>query len=377
MASIRKRILPSGRSAWLVDFADANGRRRARQFSTKREADAFMVTARAEVARGIYVHDSDAITVGAAASIWLGRCELRCRSNRRMERATLRDYEGKLRLHILDPVIGLGSVKLSRLTRKAVGDFRDRLLACNRSEAQTRKILSVLSLIVAQAQEDGLIPHNPVQGVRVIRAGRVPETIRVPEKEEVRRLIEAATEHFRVALVVSALCGLRASELRGLRWVDIDLKAHLIHVRQRADAFNTFGDPKSAAGRRSVPMGPLVTNLLKQWKLACPPSPFDLVFPSRRGTVQGHSNILKRHFKPLCRELGITLRWHDLRHFAVSLWIEQRFSVKEVMTFAGHSSAQMTMDRYGHLFPSPDHQRAMAAVEQRLFTSMRYTDATS
>ena len=107
MASIRKRILPSGRSAWLVDFADANGRRRARQFSTKREADAFMVTARAEVVRGIYVHDSDAITVGAAASIWLGRCELRCRSNRRMERATLRDYEGKLRLHILDPVFGL------------------------------------------------------------------------------------------------------------------------------------------------------------------------------------------------------------------------------------------------------------------------------
>jgi len=120
-----------------------------------------------------------------------------------------------------------------------------------------------------------------------------------------------------------------------------------------------------------------VTNLLKRWKLACPPSPFDLVFPSRRGTVQGHANILKRHFKPLCREVGIVLRWHDLRHFAVSLWIEQGFSVKEVMTFAGHSSIQMTMDRYGHLFPSPDHQRVMAAVEQRLFTPVRNTDATS
>jgi integrase len=377
MASIRKRRLPSGRSAWLVDFADANGRRRARQFSTKREADAFMVTARAEVASGTYVHDADAITVAAAATIWLGHCELRCRFNRRMERATLRDYESKLRLHILDPVIGVGSVKLSRLTRKAVGDFRDRLLAGNRSEAQTRKILSVLSLVVARAQEDGLLTHNPAQGVRVIRAGRTGETIRVPDKEEVRRLIEAATERFRTAIVVSALCGLRASELRGLRWVDVDLKAQLIHVRQRADAFNTFGDPKSAAGRRSVPMGPHVTNLLKRWKLACPPSPFDLVFPSRRGTVQGHANILKRHFKPLCREVGIVLRWHDLRHFAVSLWIEQGFSVKEVMTFAGHSSIQMTMDRYGHLFPSPDYQRVMAAVEQRLFTPVRNTDATS
>jgi integrase len=238
-----------------------------------------MVTARAEVSGGIYVHDADAITVAAAATTWLGSCELRCRSNRRMERATLRDYESKLRLHILDPAIGVGSVKLSRLTRKAVGDFRDRLLAGNRSEAQTRKILSVLSLIVAQAQEYGLITHNPVQGVRVIRAGRVGETIRMPDKEEVRRLIEAATERFRPAVVVSALCGLRASELRGLRWADVDLKGQLIQVRQRADAFNAFGDPKSAAGRRSVPLGPLVTNLLKRWKLACPPSPFDLVFP--------------------------------------------------------------------------------------------------
>ena len=377
MASIRKRRLPSGRSAWLVDFVDANGRRRARQFSTKREADAFMVAARAEISRGTYVHDRDAITVHTAAAQWLGRCEIRCQSNRRMERATLRDYESKVRLHILDAAIGLGSVKLSRLTRKAVSEFRDRLLAENRSEAQTRKVLSVLNLVVTQAQEDGLMIHNPVQGVRVIRAGRASDKIRVPEKKEVRRLIEAATERLRVPLAVSALCGLRASELRGLRWADVDLKAQLIHIRQRADAFNAIGDPKSTAGRRSVPMGPIVTNLLKVWKLACPPSPFELVFPSRTGTVQGHSNILKRHFKPLCRELRINLRWHDLRHFAVSLWIEQGFSIKEVMTFAGHSSSQMTIDRYGHLFPSPDHQRAMAEVEQRLFTSMRYTDATS
>ena len=123
-------------------------------------------------------------------------------------------------------------------------------------------------------------------------------------------------------------------------------------------------------------MGTHVANILRRWRLACPPSPLDLVFPSSQGTVQGHANILKRHFKPLCRKVGITMRWHDLRHFAVSLWIEQGFSVKEVMTFAGHSSVQMTMDRYGHLFPSPDHQRAMEAIEQRLFTAARNTDAT-
>jgi integrase len=61
------------------------------------------------------------------------------------------------------------------------------------------------------------------------------------------------------------------------------------------------------------------------------------------------------------------MRGHDMRHFAVSLWIEQGFSIKEVMTFAGHASVQMTMARYGYLFPTPDHQKAMAQVEGRLF----------
>ncbi len=145
MASIRKRVLPSGNVAWLVDFKDANCKRRARQFPTKRAADAFLVAARAEVASGTYVHDSDSLTVREAGHIWLAECARRQEVGQRMERATLRDYRGKVHHHILDSEIGLGFVKLSRLTRKIVNEFRDRLLSTGRSEAQTRKILSVLT----------------------------------------------------------------------------------------------------------------------------------------------------------------------------------------------------------------------------------------
>ena len=116
-----------------------------------------------------------------------------------------------------------------------------------------------------------------------------------------------------------------------------------------------------------MPAGPYVLNGLREWKLACPKSGLDLVFPATDGSVADHSNTLRRHFKPLCKKVGVTMRWHDLRHFAVSLWIEQGFSIKEVMVFAGHASVQMTMERYGHLFPTPDHQRGMAQVEERLF----------
>ncbi len=367
MATIRKRTLPSGKIVWLVDFKDTNQKRRARHFPTKREADAFLVKARAEVATGTYVHDADSVAVADAALIWLESCAQRRDAGRRMERTTWVGYEGHVRLHICEPELGIGRIKLSRLTRKVINDFRDRLLAGGRSEVTTRKILSSLNLIVKNAQEYGLIVQNPVQGVQVIRSARVKERVRVLAKGDVRRLVDAAPEYFKPYLIVAAFCGLRASEQRGLRWKDIDFAEALLHVRQRADAYNEFGEPKSSAGRRSIPLGPFVANTLKRWRLLCPPSPQGLMFPTQRGRVQAHSNILKRCFKPLCRQVGLQIRWHDLRHFAVSLWIEQNFSPKAIMEFAGHSSIQLTFDLYGHLLPSPDYQQGMAEVEARLF----------
>jgi hypothetical protein len=55
-----------------------------------------------------------------------------------------------------------------------------------------------------------------------------------------------------------------------LRWADVDLDAGRLHVRQRADRFNEIGKPKSESGDRTIPLGPLALNTLKEWKLACP-----------------------------------------------------------------------------------------------------------
>jgi integrase len=60
--------------------------------------------------------------------------------------------------------------------------------------------------------------------------------------------------------------------------------------------------------------------------------------------------------------------WHSLRHFAVSCWIEAGLAPKTVQTFVGHATLQMTMDTYGHMFPSEDHSKAMDAIAKGLFT---------
>ncbi len=367
MATIRKRTLPSGKDRWQVDFHDQNGRRRAKLFARKKDADAYLIRVRPQVRDGSFVHDVDSVTVAAAAEAWLDHCRARRDAGRRMEPRTCRDYEDKVRLHIADPDVGIGRIKLARLTRKAVNEFRDRLLASGRSENATRRILIVLRQILNHAMDNDHVHANAALGVRVLRSSRIEHKVDLPAKDDIKRLIDTTSDRLRALLVVSALCGLRASEARGLRWSDVDVEEGYIHIRQRADFHGTLGEPKSAAGARSIPAGPVVLNTLRKWKWSCPKGSFDLVFPARDGSVADHANMMRRHFKPLCKQVGVKMRWHDLRHFAVSLWIEQGFSVKEVMTFAGHASVQMTMERYGHLFPSPDHRHGMAEVEERLF----------
>jgi integrase len=135
------------------------------------------------------------------------------------------------------------------------------------------------------------------------------------------------------------------------------------------DAYRDEGAPKSAAGVRTVPIsGQLVTSL-RAWKLRSNyKKPDDLVFPNSRGNHFGHDNFIKRKFLPLVTRLNDqAFNWPALRHFAVSCWIEAGLTPKTVQTFAGHASLQITMDRYGHLFPHDDHHRAMNQIAKDLF----------
>lgn len=365
MATIRKRELPSGIVRWQVDFTDQTGKRRSKLFPRRKDADVYVVKVRSLVANNTYLADGESVTVAAAAKSWLDHCGVRCKTKRRMERSTLKGYSDYVRLHITDPKVGIGDKLIAQLTRRHVNEFRDRMLLNGRSEHLTRRALSALKLILDHMIDNGELFTNAAQGVRVIKSSRIDYKAPVPSKETIRTLIDAADEDFKPLLIVSALAGIRASELRGLRWQDVDFEKAFIQIRQRADAYNQVGEPKSRAGYRDIPAGPMVLNALRRWKLRCPKSDLGLVFPAPRGGILQHTDTQSR-FRKLQKAVEVKMRWHDLRHFAVSLWIEQGFTFKEVMTFAGHSSIQMTMERYGHLFPSPDHQNAMAQVEEKL-----------
>lgn len=88
----------------------------------------------------------------------------------------------------------------------------------------------------------------------------------------------------------------------------------------------------------------------EEWRLACPHSELNLVFPNSNGNYQSADNLAKRRFLPALNRAGIDkIRFHDLRHTYASLLLANGAPMKYVQHQLGHSSITMTMDLYTHL----------------------------
>ncbi len=367
MAQVRKRIWTNSkgeRSAWIADYFDQAGKRHIKTFDKKKDADAWLVTARGEVARGVHTPENASITVAEAAELWIEKGKLE-----NLERSTLRQYRNHVDLHIV-PL--LGAVKLARLSAPAIEAFRDDLLRRG-SRPMARKVLASLKGILVEAQRRGLVAQNAAQPVRVDvkkrEQGKLVVGRDIPAKEEVQTILAKADGRWHPLFVTAIFTGMRPSELRGLTWDDVDFERKVINVHQRANLWGEIGAPKSAAGEREIPMSPLVFNTLREWKLACPKGDLGLVFPNGSGNVENHANIANRGFYALQRTTGMVnakgspkYGLHALRHFFASWAIERGFTAKRVQVLLGHSSIQMTFDVYGHLFPSLEDDHAKFAA---------------
>ena len=402
MASVRKRTWTWNgrkRTAWVVDYFDQGGTRRQRTFSRESKANGWKTQTVTEIKAGTHTADGASITVAEAADLWLDDCRAEG-----LERSTIKQRDEHIRLHI-KPF--LGDVKLSRLTAPKVDDFVKTLRDNGRSIAMRRKLLTNLKTIISHAQTSGLVAQNVARGVKIKRNGRDESQAMdrggaMPTKDELRAMLDKVSDRWRPLIVTAIFTGMRASELRGLPWENVDLDEEVIRVRQRADAWGTIAAPKSKAGVRDIPLTPMVVNTLKEWRgrqkkewlarLEKRPElrengPPALVFPNGNGNVENLTNIFRRGFAPLQIECGITAGFtikkgkdgkeekipkpkyglHALRHAAASLFIEQGWTPKRVQTVIGHASIQMTYDLYGKLFKDPEDDReTMRQVEAAL-----------
>jgi integrase len=435
------------KEAWIVEYRDAKKKKHIKTFERKKDAELWAAKTKIDVKDGLHTPDGNTVTVAEAGELWIEG-----RRKAGIEPTTLEQYRIILDRHI-KPFIG--HMKLTQLTTAKIRTFEERLAdgdqpdpgnkirnrlagmmnhkhiktaekdaarealdKLGRSRSRIKDIMVKLNQLLADAVEREFLKVNPCRQLmkgrwshaREDRGGKLQVGVDIPTNDEIRRLVDAlinpesrrGSDGHRqfLPILVAIFTGLRASEIRGLCWDDINLDKSELYVRQRADMYKKLGKPKSWAGQRTVPLTPMLVSRLREWKLACPKGELNLVFPTRSGTVQSYSNLVMSGLEPA--QVACGLAWprkdadgevvtgtrgqtlydakypgmHALRHWYASWLINRKadggleLPLKMVSTRMGHKSITITLDTYGHLFPSDDTGAELAAAEERLLARL-------
>lgn len=349
------RKLPNGRFRARY-FAGYNGEGKrvypARTFDTQREALDWLAEERPGRSGSA---SGNKLTVGAFLDQWLAM-KHNLRSNSR------RTYASTIET-LIKP--GLGNIKLSRLEASQIEVWQASLLRKDLSKSAVSGARSILWSACEKAVRIKLLKHNPVSGTDGVGRG-TPKNKRHLSFDEAQCLIEAC-EGVRFGLLyqLAIRTGLRAEELLGLTWEDMELGGARGALRVRRVIHHPPGggwvwqEPKSESGKRRVLFpGDLITKLIEhrrsqlEEKLKAGKSwqNNDLVFPNHLGSPIRYS-ILRKHFKALLQKAGLPaeIGTHKLRHFHVTLGLASGVDLKTVSREVGHSRASFTADHYGEV----------------------------
>jgi integrase len=235
----------------------------------------------------------------------------------------------------------------------------DRYLASHAGRLSPKTVanhLTLLGTILRAAAELEWMPRVPrIRKPKVRLISRDFSYLR--SEEEVRRFLAAAaaeSEAANVLYTTAVYTGLRAGELAGLLWADVDLEARLITVQR------SFEGPTKADDVRYAPVLDPLLPVLRAWRLR---HPGRLVFTNRDGGMLAPSGrIFQEVFHRALIAAGFTkvdslgrtraaIRFHDLRHTFASHWVKAGGDLFKLQKILGHKTVQMTM-RYAHLQPT-------------------------
>jgi len=359
MASIEKRYTPSGEIRWDVRYRDPDRQQRRRTFRRKVDAQRFANTVEADIARGEWLDPHlGKETFADWAQRWLPTIAGR-------KPKTRESYESILRCHLMPR---FADTPVSRIDHPAVLALIADLTSRGAGAGTVKNVRDVLRLILELARRSGAIRTNPVEGAKVPK--KPPASMVFLTADQVMTLAEEIThppirrgggEHRRrsfpergLLVRFAAFTGLRAGEIVALRTEAVDLLHRRVQVLASAtEAYGKlqFGPPKTYQ-RRSVPLPQSLVDELTSHLAGKDPS--DFVFTSSRGGPLRQSNFYARSFKPAVLRAGLPeeTRFHDLRHTYAALLIAEGAHPRAIMERLGHSSIQVTLGTYGHLFPS-------------------------
>jgi integrase len=356
-----------GRPRWRARYRDPSGRERSRSFARKVDAERFLVGIEDAKLRGAYV-DPAAGRIGIGE--WAERWYL---TTAHLKPSTRHDYRMLLDHQVLP---AFGDWTLASIDTLAVKEWRAELLADGLSPKRAGKALQVLSQILGSAVEGGRLARNAATGVKPPKVQR--KEMHFLDAEQVEWLASVVEVRYRPLILFAAYTGLRPCELVALRVGRLDLLRCTARVVEAAvEVSRLEWGPVKTHEARVVRMPRTVAEEVASSLAARPHGPEALVFTAPMGGPLSRADFVRNCFKPavLAANEAIAklpkdrrpaplpdgLRFYDLRHTCASLLIAQGASVKAVQAQLGHATASITLDTYGHLFPSE-----MEALADRL-----------
>lgn len=351
MATIEPYETGSG-VRYMVRYRTPSGAQtKKRGFVRKRDAVEFMQTVEVVKRAGDYVAPSAGrVTLGERAEMWL-------RSKHGLAASSVSRTAGIVAKQIVEPH---GHVPLLKLTPEWARDWVSDQVDSYAPDTVS-KHASTLRQILDQAVSDRVLVRNPLDGIEL------PTVVETEKRfltvTEVCRLAEKATTNGPLVWTL-ATCGLRFGEAAALRYSDLDRNNARLAVNRSVslvDGKPVLSPYPKGKSRRVVAVPASVLDQLPKGG-----DPEALLFPDSRGGFMRANNVRRRWWNDAITEAKIypkpddekdAASWsaftpHELRHTAASLAIQAGANIKAVQNMLGHRSAALTLDRYGHLYPS-------------------------
>jgi integrase len=374
------RQLANGR--WQILFRDSNHIRHRDSFDTWKEAKAELDKKRTSVRESKYVAPADIPTVEQAARAFLDAKKVSTSSRgAAVSSTTIEFWQNHIDKYIVPT---LGRYKLNAVDALLIESKREEWKQLGLTAPSINKVLTTLSAIFKKATKTTpAVQANPVQFVdRMAREVEFTDDDQtdvdlrevspheVYSPDQLKRLIAAADPGmFHVMLMRYASTGMRHGEGLGLKWSNVDFhKCEITIQRGYRGKKHGFSTTKTTSSTRRIRVSDALMLALKKWKLQCPPSPLDLVYPKddgqplyRKATWRAMRRAITKanEGKPASEQLR-NLTIHSLRHSFASILLMGGTVDVEVSALLGHKDVTTTRKVYSHFIPKMGTDAAAA-----------------
>jgi integrase len=269
---------------------------------------------------------------------------------------TFLDYSRVVRTRLV-PI--LGKKKLEKLTPLDL-ETAIRQIRLEHSPSEARRSHTIAGIALKQALRWQLVSRNIKEAVTQPKVVKKEMQTWNP-KEAVSFLNTARSSQWHALFVLALGVGLRAGEMLGLRWQDVDTVGGWLQIEQQmleVKGFK-FGPPKWDSKRKIKLSGSALEALRlhrekqhrERVKVGARWQDFDLVFCTGLGTPMSVSNLRSQVFVPLIAKAGVKrIRIHDMRHTAATAMIRARYPAKIVADILGHRDPGFTLREYAHVW---------------------------